>query len=337
MTRRRSGAWSTCRPRRRPRRSRRPRLRRRPPPPPPPPPLEEEDVVEINLEEDGLAAAVGVGGEEELIIEVEGEEVEAPTSEPTSVAEALAIMRQGAPEKARSFSRSTSAANPGDVEAWEALIEARGMLGDSHGVRDGFLRLASLHRRAARFEEARAAYKGALDADPRSAAAARGLADLLVEEDAAAAPPRVAAPRLRRGDQIDLFDQEIGERQASPNRCRAGVWSRAEAGAEPARTRAELEPEPVPEPEPELTGARTRAGSIPAPSRTGARARRPPAPPSTPRRCPSTMPPRNSGISGIYRARRVEPRRGVPVPRRSPNPSSRSSPSKFARSGGSAR
>ncbi len=174
--------------------------------PPAPTPLEEDDVVEINLEEDGVVLADAVEDEEELVIEVEGE-AEAPTLDPTSVAEALAVIRQGAPERASEFLEEHLGRNPGDIEAWKALVEARRLHGSRHDVRDGLLRLASLHRRAAQFEEARAAYRGALDADPRSAAAARGLADLLIEEEEAS----VAAPPVTSADSeeeisIDLFD-----------------------------------------------------------------------------------------------------------------------------------
>jgi tetratricopeptide (TPR) repeat protein len=185
--------------------------------PPAPPPREEDEVVEIDLEDDGFVPAADVEGEEELFIEVEGEEeVEAPASEPATVADALAIIRHGAPQRGAEFLEEHLGGDPGDVEAWQALIEARGMLGDSHGVRDGLLRLASQFRRAARFEDARAAYRGALDADPRSEAAARGLADLLIEEQAAVAPPPVALADSEEEISIDLFDQADGETSGEP-------------------------------------------------------------------------------------------------------------------------
>jgi len=166
------------------------------------PALEKEDsVVEINLEED-----------------------ETPTPEPTSVAEARAIIQQCAPVKASEFLEGHLGRNPGDVEAWEALVEARRQLGSSNEVRDGLLRLASLHRGEGRFEEARAAYKGALDADPRSAAAARGLADLLIEEEIS----------------IDLFDETDEETAIDEEPV-------LELEPEPE---SEFALEPVPEPEP---------------------------------------------------------------------------------------
>ncbi len=208
-----------------------------PPPPPPsiaPPPspsLEEDDVVEISLEEEGLGAAVDAEDEEELLIDIEGEAPEAPLSEPTSVAEALAVIRRGAPEKAAEFLEEYLGGKSDDIEAWQALIEARRQRADSHGVRDALLRLAALHRGAARYDEARAAYKEALAADPRSTAAARGLADLLVEEEAAAAEPLVTVPDSEEEISIDLFDHMPEEAAVEP---------------EPA-------PVPVPEPVPAPT------------------------------------------------------------------------------------
>jgi tetratricopeptide (TPR) repeat protein len=224
-----------------------------PPPPEAPAPApaptdeDEDEVVEINLEEDGLAAVVGGVSEEELLIEVEGETLEAPTFEPTSVAEALAIARQGAPEKASEYLEEHLGRDPGDVEAWQALIEARRQLGNNQGVRDGLLRLASVHRRAAQFEDARAAFKGALDADPHSAAAARGLAELLIEEETAAATPVVTQPDVEEEISIDLFDQAIGETAVEPE---PELLPTPEP--EPVLV-LEPEPEPVlvPEPEPE--------------------------------------------------------------------------------------
>ena len=200
-----------------------------PPPPPAPvvspaaaiPPPEEDDVVEINLEEDGLASAIGFEGDEELLIEVEGEEAAAPAREPASVAEALAIIRQGAPERASEYLEEHLGRHPGDVEGWQALIEARRQLGNNFSVRDALLRLADLHRRAAQFEEARVAYKGALDADPRSAAAVRGLSELLIEEDVAITPPPVTTPPVTAADSeeeisIDLFDEGSAEAAREP-------------------------------------------------------------------------------------------------------------------------
>jgi tetratricopeptide (TPR) repeat protein len=162
----------------------------------PPPPHEEEEVVEIDLEGEDLTGVMEAGDEEELVLEVEGEDegppAAPPSVEPQSVADALALVKQGAAGRAEEYLEERLGQNPGDLEAWSALVEARRNLGDRPGMRDALLRLAALHRKSARFDDAHAAYRAALDADPRSAAAARGLTELLLEEDAASAPPAAA-------------------------------------------------------------------------------------------------------------------------------------------------
>jgi tetratricopeptide (TPR) repeat protein len=184
-----------------------------------PPP--DEEVVEIDLEGEDLTGVLAEG--EELAVEVEGETEAAAELEPASVADARELIRRGAAVKAAEFLQEHLGANPRDFDAWAVLAEARRTLGDLHGVRDALLRVADMHRRDRHFEEAHAAYRGALDADPRSVAAVRGLSELLLEEEAAAAPPAAApavaspappAPPPADEEEItlDLFEQE-GEAQ----------------------------------------------------------------------------------------------------------------------------
>ncbi len=165
--------------------------------PAPPPPPAEEEVVEIDLEGEDLAQVAAVAEEEEFQIEVEEAAAPAPDLAPASVAEARDAISRGAPERAAAFLEEHLGANPADIGAWSALVEARRTAGKQSEVRDALLRLADLHRRAAQFEEARAAYKGALDIDPRSALAARGLAALIMEEEAAAAPAPQESPTVQ--------------------------------------------------------------------------------------------------------------------------------------------
>ncbi|HEY5999253.1 MAG TPA: tetratricopeptide repeat protein, partial [bacterium] len=153
--------------------------------------------LEIDLEEgEDLTQLVAQDEEEEeLVVEGEEEIPEVP-AEPTSVEEARASVSRGAAAAAAAYLEDRLGANPGDVAAWEVLAEARRALGSPKAARDALLRLADVHRRARRFDEARAAYKGALDLDHRSAAAARGLAQLIIEEEESQleqAPPVPAA------------------------------------------------------------------------------------------------------------------------------------------------
>ena len=192
-----------------------------------------EEELEIELDEGIDLSQLAVEGEEELEVEVEGEgEIPEPVVEPASVSDARACTARGAPAAAAAYLEEHLGENPDDVEAWEALVAARRALDSPKAARDALLRLADVHRRVRRFEEARAAYKGALDLDHRSAAAARGLAALIIEEEesnavespvpAPVAPvvlvapvaPVAASPAAEAADAEDLIEISIEEAPA---------------------------------------------------------------------------------------------------------------------------
>jgi tetratricopeptide (TPR) repeat protein len=215
-------------------------------PVPPPAPLE-EDVVEVDLEGEDLAQLAVEEGEEEFELEVEGEEAP-PAVEPRTLADAAACLAGGACEKAAGFLEGHLREHPADVEAAGLLCQARRAQGNRTALRDALNGLAELHRREGRFEDARRAYREALDADPRSPKAALALAELVVEEErlaqAAAAPP--AAPPAPAAP--------AAQRPPPPLPAATGAEEETELTLDLEPDLAPdlaLEPEPVPEPVPE--------------------------------------------------------------------------------------